>query len=116
MASTAGRSGISSTQEQRPPGPNPYPTSTKSWAQGTRHSCAARASLAMPAQKAVPTRAARPLTPAKGDGSSLIRNKQCAGEDLNLHGVLTPQGPQPCASTNSATSARADCSGGSRDP
>src|SRR5262245_4088660 len=30
----------------------------------------------------------------------------CAGEDLNLHGVLTPQGPQPCASTNSATSAR----------
>ena len=31
---------------------------------------------------------------------------QCAGEDLNLHGVLTPQGPQPCASTNSATSAR----------
>src|SRR6266487_6626324 len=33
----------------------------------------------------------------------------CAGEDLNLHGVLTPQGPQPCASTNSATSARRDC-------
>ena len=31
---------------------------------------------------------------------------ECAGEDLNLHGVLTPQGPQPCASTNSATSAR----------
>ena len=36
---------------------------------------------------------------------------ECAGEDLNLHGVLTPQGPQPCASTNSATSARRHCSG-----
>src|SRR5438309_11884048 len=32
--------------------------------------------------------------------------RQCAGEDLNHHGALTPQGPQPCASTNSATSAR----------
>ena len=29
----------------------------------------------------------------------------CAGEDLNLHGPFRPQGPQPCASTNSATSA-----------
>ena len=29
----------------------------------------------------------------------------CAGEDLNLHGPFGPQGPQPCASTNSATSA-----------
>src|SRR6266540_614792 len=35
-----------------------------------------------------------------------LRTTTCAGEDLNLHGVLTPQGPQPCASTNSATSAR----------
>src|SRR4029079_3207336 len=29
----------------------------------------------------------------------------CAGEDLNLHGPYSPQGPQPCASTNSATGA-----------
>src|SRR5262249_50569737 len=32
---------------------------------------------------------------------------ECAGEDLNLHGLLRPLGPQPSASTNSATSARA---------
>src|SRR5262249_56780689 len=31
---------------------------------------------------------------------------ECAGEDLNLHGRLRPLGPQPSASTNSATSAR----------
>src|ERR1035437_5162735 len=31
--------------------------------------------------------------------------EKCAGEDLNLHGPFGPQGPQPCASTNSATSA-----------
>ena len=30
----------------------------------------------------------------------------CAGEDLNLHGLKRPPGPQPGASTNSATSAR----------
>ena len=30
----------------------------------------------------------------------------CAREDLNLHGIKLPQGPQPCASTNSATRAR----------
>jgi hypothetical protein len=30
---------------------------------------------------------------------------QCAREDSNLHGELSPQGPQPCASTNSATGA-----------
>ena len=29
----------------------------------------------------------------------------CAGEDLNLHDPYGSQGPQPCASTNSATSA-----------
>ena len=39
-----------------------------------------------------------------------LRRTTCAGEDLNLHGALTPQGPQPCASTNSATSARRHCS------
>ena len=30
---------------------------------------------------------------------------KCAGEDLNLHAPQGAQGPQPCASTNSATSA-----------
>ena len=30
---------------------------------------------------------------------------QCAREDSNLHGPISPQGPQPCASTNSATGA-----------
>src|SRR5205809_5033299 len=35
---------------------------------------------------------------------------ECAGEDLNLHGLLRPLGPQPSASTNSATSARGDAS------
>jgi hypothetical protein len=30
---------------------------------------------------------------------------QCAREDSNLHGPYGPQGPQPCASTNSATGA-----------
>jgi hypothetical protein len=30
---------------------------------------------------------------------------QCAREDSNLHGPFSPQGPQPCASTNSATGA-----------
>ena len=29
----------------------------------------------------------------------------CAEEDSNLHGPIGPQGPQPCASTNSATGA-----------
>ena len=32
---------------------------------------------------------------------------QCAEEDSNLHGEISPQGPQPCASTNSATGAGA---------
>src|SRR5213080_1862721 len=54
--------------------------------------------------------------PRRGRRQFANRNKECAGEDLNLHGVLTPQGPQPCASTNSATSARADCSGGVEGP
>jgi hypothetical protein len=31
----------------------------------------------------------------------------CAEEDSNLHGPFSPQGPQPCASTNSATGAGA---------
>src|ERR1700683_942152 len=30
---------------------------------------------------------------------------QCAREDSNFHGPFSPQGPQPCASTNSATGA-----------
>src|SRR5947207_2255099 len=44
----------------------------------------------------------------KSDGVALPRRRwsPCAGEDLNLHGPNGPQGPQPCASTNSATSAR----------
>src|SRR5437588_9785052 len=33
------------------------------------------------------------------------RLSQCAREDSNLHGPFSPQGPQPCASTNSATGA-----------
>ena len=37
-------------------------------------------------------------------------DRECAGEDLNLHGLLRPLGPQPSASTNSATSARGDAS------
>src|SRR5690242_15340659 len=46
-------------------------------------------------------------SPWKDEGPPRRENgPKCAGEDLNLHGVLTPQGPQPCASTNSATSAR----------
>src|SRR6478609_8606733 len=32
---------------------------------------------------------------------------RCAEEDSNLHGGNPPQGPQPCASNNSATGARA---------
>src|SRR5204863_3555567 len=32
---------------------------------------------------------------------------RCAEEDSNLHGGIPPQGPQPCASTNSATGAGA---------
>src|ERR1700731_4444411 len=45
---------------------------------------------------------------------------QCAREDSNLHGPYSPQGPQPCASTNSATGAggrsigRVDSVGGGR--
>src|ERR1700724_2084825 len=46
------------------------------------------------------------------DGSAWTSSKvrsvglsQCAREDSNLHGELSPQGPQPCASTNSATGA-----------
>ena len=31
--------------------------------------------------------------------------RSCAEEDSNLHGGIPPQGPQPCASTNSATGA-----------
>jgi hypothetical protein len=31
--------------------------------------------------------------------------RKCAREDSNLHGLISPQGPQPCASTNSATGA-----------
>src|SRR6476646_6923336 len=43
---------------------------------------------------------------------------KCAREDSNLHGPYSPQGPQPCASTNSATGAwaaqyiRGGCHGG----
>src|SRR5258708_5895122 len=32
-------------------------------------------------------------------------HNQCARMDSNHHGEISPQGPQPCASTNSATSA-----------
>jgi hypothetical protein len=43
---------------------------------------------------------------------------QCAREDSNLHGPISPQGPQPCASTNSATGACAGqySPGGARYP
>ena len=41
------------------------------------------------------------------DGSNVVaeRPEKCAEEDSNLHGGIPPQGPQPCASTNSATGA-----------
>jgi hypothetical protein len=42
-----------------------------------------------------------------GDDKTTEAVLECAGEDLNLHGLLRPLGPQPSASTNSATSARA---------
>src|SRR2546425_4046003 len=51
----------------------------------------------------------KPAKPGTAGLRQSIPAVRCAGEDLNLHGVLTPQGPQPCASTNSATSARRDC-------
>jgi hypothetical protein len=56
------------------------------------------------------------LPPSTGRSSTRPRNikkprvaglSQCAREDSNLHGSCLPQGPQPCASTNSATGARA---------
>ena len=37
--------------------------------------------------------------------SHALRAVSCAREDSNLHGPYSPQGPQPCASTNSATGA-----------
>ena len=46
-----------------------------------------------------PQRGGKRRSPA---GAGLPR---CAREDLNLHGPYGPQGPQPCASTNSATGA-----------
>ena len=58
---------------------------------------------------------ARPVTKRPPEaGTQQQRNPQqvlalaaepCAGEDLNLHGLKRPLGPQPSASTNSATSA-----------
>ncbi len=55
-----------------------------------------------------PTRAA-----GTDEGAEAVRREnppgaggfKCAREDLNLHGPYGPQGPQPCASTNSATGA-----------
>ena len=51
--------------------------------------------------------------PPRPTHRSMARSDRCAGEDLNLHGLLRPLGPQPSASTNSATSALRDaqCSG-----
>src|ERR1700732_3757736 len=34
-----------------------------------------------------------------------INARKCARVDSNHHGEISPQGPQPCASTNSATGA-----------
>jgi hypothetical protein len=53
-----------------------------------------------------------PRTPSL-PAEALCKNKSpaicgafsCAEEDSNLHGPYSPQGPQPCASTNSATGA-----------
>ena len=44
--------------------------------------------------------------------------KRCSGRDSNPHGVYTPQGPEPCASTNSATRAKPTVDGaeGNRTP
>ena len=38
---------------------------------------------------------------------AISREKSCARVDSNHHGEISPQGPQPCASTNSATGAGA---------
>ena len=46
----------------------------------------------------------------------LWADPQCAREDSNLHGPFSPQGPQPCASTNSATGAEAASIARSRPP
>jgi hypothetical protein len=48
-------------------------------------------------------------TMAPGSGATVLNLsiKRCAEEDSNLHGGIPPQGPQPCASTNSATGAGA---------
>src|SRR6266540_834394 len=46
-----------------------------------------------------------PRSDSKGQ-RPLSEGVECAGEDLILHGLLRPLGPQPSASTNSATSAR----------
>ncbi len=43
----------------------------------------------------------------RNPGPWLNCERWCAEEDSNLHGGIPPQGPQPCASTNSATGAGA---------
>jgi Phage integrase family len=49
------------------------------------------------------------LVRARNDKNPAITGfSECAREDLNLHGPYGPQGPQPCASTNSATGAWAE--------
>ena len=72
---------------------------------GHRARLAARRALPVAAHCDSASRAiSREVVMARAAGRT--SRDECAGEDLNLHGVLTPQGPQPCASTNSATSAR----------
>src|ERR1700756_3531782 len=53
------------------------------------------------------TTPAKPASRGRADDKTAGAVLECAGEDLNLHGLLRPLGPQPSASTNSATSARA---------
>src|SRR5262249_31453637 len=47
----------------------------------------------------------QPTGSAFDDEGPAEPGRACAGEGLNLHGLKRPLGPQPSASTNSATSA-----------
>src|SRR5664280_2160315 len=55
------------------------------------------------AMRVVPATPARPTPIERSD--ELLHVPECARMDSNHHGENSPQGPQPCASTNSATGA-----------
>ncbi len=48
--------------------------------------------------------------PARGAGR-VLSGPECSGGESNPHGSLVPQGPEPCASANSATRARGASAG-----